>query len=98
MIWNSIPTADQTPANVVLGQPDTTSGAANNGGLSATSMDCPEGVFSDGTRLYVADGSNNRVLIWNSVPTANEVPANVVLGVANMTSTATVNNWQPPWD
>ncbi|MFN0109606.1 MAG: hypothetical protein ACKVZH_12185 [Blastocatellia bacterium] len=39
----------------------------------------PGGVASDGTRLLLADRGNNRVLIWNSIPTAN-TPPDLVLG------------------
>jgi len=81
LIWNSIPTSNGAPANVVLGQPDFTSGAANRGGaLSALGLFGPGGIASDGTRLLVADGSNNRVLIWNTIPSALDVPADVAIG------------------
>ncbi len=40
----------------------------------------PKGVETDGTRLYLVDGNNNRVLIWNTLPDgANDEP-DVVLG------------------
>ena len=42
----------------------------------------PGGIASDGTRLLLADRNNNRVLIWNSLPTGNTAP-NLVLGQAN---------------
>ncbi len=52
-----------TMASVVYGQPDFTSTILNNGGVSATSLDTPEGVAADGNGgLFVADTSNNRVL------------------------------------
>ncbi len=51
----------------------------------------PVSVTSDGQRLYVADLGHNRVLIWNSIPTANQQPADVVVGQPDMTS-ATPNN------
>ena len=37
-------------------------------------------VSSDGVRLFVTDLGFNRVLIWNSIPTANHAPADVVVG------------------
>ena len=49
-------------------------------------MKGPSGLYSDGTRLFVADKLNNRVLIWNAWPTANGQAADVVLGQAAMTS------------
>jgi len=83
LIWNFIPTANGEPANVVLGQPDFTS---NSAGLSASAMILPHGVWSDGVRLVVCDSGNNRVLIWNSIPTVNNTPADVVIGQPNFTS------------
>lgn len=87
LIWNSIPTKNGTPADVVVGQPDFSSTTSNNGGISASSLNSPHGVFSDGTHLVVNDGdgggsntSNHRVLIWNSIPTRNNQPADVVVG------------------
>ncbi|MCK5218384.1 hypothetical protein KAR10_02605, partial [bacterium] len=71
LIYNQIP--DQMPqepirADIVIGQPDMTSGAANNGGLDADTLYHPWGVYSDGTRLYIADRHNHRVLIYNQIP------------------------------
>ncbi|TPW10774.1 MAG: haloacid dehalogenase, partial [Acidimicrobiaceae bacterium] len=91
LIWNTIPTTNQQAANVVLGQPGFTSGTSNSGGLSARSLYYPAGVFSDGTRLFVTDSGNNRVLIWNTIPTTNQQAANVVLGQPGFTS-GTANN------
>lgn len=45
----------------------------------------PAGIASDGTRLLMADHFNNRVLIWNSPPNANEEP-DLVLGQPDFTS------------
>src|SRR3989338_1711479 len=55
-------------ADVVVGQPDFTSSTANNGGRSARTLSSPDGVFSDGHRLFIADRNNHRVLIYNTVP------------------------------
>ena len=84
LVWTAIPTQNQAPANLVLGQPNLTSSGGNNGGLSAQSLSMPVFVQSDGTRLCVAETNNNRVLIWNALPTANQAPANTVLGQPNM--------------
>ena len=85
LIWNSIPTQNRQPADVVLGQanfnvavqPDLTKGASD---AHANTLLNPVSVSSDGTRLYVADLGNNRVLIWNSIPTSNQKAADVVVG------------------
>jgi len=33
-----------------------------------------DGVFSNGTQLFVDDQMNNRILVWNTFPTANFTP------------------------
>ena len=94
LIWNTIPTSNQTPADVVVGQPSLSSSAA---GLTSQSINCPFGNYSDGTKLYVADFSNNRVLIWNTIPTVNQAAANVVVGQPNMTSNSHALGSQGLW-
>lgn len=104
VIWNSIPTRTEQPADVVLGQPDMTSELANNvtkqcdpngkdkdgkdtyPGRCSGTMSFPRYALSDGRRVYVADGGNDRVLIWNTIPTQNGVRADVVLGQPNDTA------------
>jgi uncharacterized protein (TIGR03437 family) len=85
LIWNSIPTQNRQPADVVLGQanfnvafqPDLTKG---NTDAHANTLLNPVSVSSDGVRLYVSDLGNNRVLIWNSIPTTNQAAADIVVG------------------
>jgi hypothetical protein len=85
MIWNSIPTANPTPAaNLVLGQASAT--ACDLKGAAGNTFTAPADVWSDGTRLAVADVVNNRVLIWSTFPTSN-ASASFVLGQPNFTST-----------
>jgi hypothetical protein len=45
----------------------------------------PGTVASDGTHLLLADRNNNRVLIWNKLPTGN-TPPDLVLGQKNFTA------------
>lgn len=87
LIWNSIPTTDGTSANLVLGQPNLTTVGANTGGLSASSLFEAAGVTMDSqNRLYVFDYSNNRILVWNQMPTINNQAADAVIGQSNFTS------------
>jgi hypothetical protein len=86
LIWNQIPTSDFQSADVVLGQPDMMSSRPNNGGRSASSLYEPWGIYSNGTRLFVADFTNNRILIWNHFPTTNGKAADLVLGQPDMQS------------
>jgi phosphatidylserine/phosphatidylglycerophosphate/cardiolipin synthase-like enzyme len=81
LIWNTWPAVDNANADVVLGQANFVTGGAG-APVSASTMNAPHGVHSDGARLYVADTGNNRVLIWNAVPALATDPkvANLVLG------------------
>jgi uncharacterized protein (TIGR03437 family) len=90
LIWNSIPTQNNQPADIVLGQPNfTTAPQVNQVNLSlptsASIMLSPTSVTSDGTRLYVTDLGYNRVLIWSSIPTTNQKPADIEIGQKDMT-------------
>ena len=90
LIWNSIPTQNNQPADVVLGQPNfTTAPLIDQINLSlpatANTMLSPVSVTSDGRRLYVADLGFSRVLIWNSIPTTNQQPADVEIGQVGFT-------------
>ena len=91
MAWNSIPTKNDTPADFVLGQKDFTTTSeqfVNQSPVKAAAnrLKNPVSVTSDGKRLYVADLGYNRVLIWNTIPTKTEQPADVVVGQADMVS------------
>ncbi len=94
LIWNSIPTSNNQPADLVLGQPNFTSGTqaacnptqSGNYTAAANEFCNPVSVTSDGTHLFVSDLAFNRVLIWNSIPSSNDQPADVVVGQPNMTS------------
>ena len=80
LIFNGVPLSYGTPANLVLGQPGFTTGTSNNGSLSARSLSGPLAVKSDGTRLFVSDTNNNRILGWSAFPTSNFQVADIVLG------------------
>lgn len=88
LIWNRIPKDGTTQPDVVLGQPDLKGYLANQDGVSASSLSCPYDVRSDGTRLAVADSCNNRVLVWNQIPSVSSAPADAVLGQPGMSTSA----------
>jgi hypothetical protein len=87
LLWNTFPTSDGQAADVALGQ---TSLTGSTGLTGPSNLSLPVGVFSNGTQIFVADGGNNRVMIWNTFPTTSGVDADVVLGQQNFT-TATAN-------
>jgi uncharacterized protein (TIGR03437 family) len=104
VIWNSIPTQSQQPADFVLGQPDITSTTERNASdpnntrylcpasgkddkgndtfpyACAATLSFPRFALSDGTRLFIADGGNDRVLVYNTMPTESGKAADAVLG------------------
>ena len=72
---------------MVVGQPNFNTGTVpTNGTPSATTMSGPQGVWIQNGKLYVADTQNNRVLIYNKIPTTNGAAADVVLGQPNFTT------------
>jgi len=95
LIWNKIPTTNNQPADVVLGEPNFTTryNPAANVALvaAANTMYNPTSVTSDGTHLFVADTGFNRVLIWSNIPTTNQQAADFEIGQPNMTSNAPNN-------
>src|SRR5260221_695978 len=95
LIWNSIPTTNGVIPDVVIGQIDLNHNSVNAGGggasRGANTLGNPSGSFFDGTRLYIADVANSRVLIYNSIPTSNNASADVVVGQANfLTASVTI--------
>lgn len=89
LVWNELPTTNNAPANLVVGQTTFTNCDDNQGGaVSASSIFYPAGVWSDGKKLIVNDNGNHRILIWNSFPTTNGQEADLVVGQPNLTSSA----------
>nr|MDA3867229.1 hypothetical protein [Salinivirgaceae bacterium] len=99
LIWNTIPTTTGQAADVVIGQADFITGTS---GCSSTKLNVPKSlvVTPDG-RLFVADMGNNRVLVYNSIPTADGASADVVIGQDDFntnTSGNASNKMNGPWD
>ncbi|HUK19122.1 MAG TPA: hypothetical protein VLW65_22025 [Bryobacteraceae bacterium] len=86
LIWNSIPSVNNTPADVVVGQSDFVSSPPPPSTPSAKTLRGPQGVWILNGKLYVADTQDNRVLIYNHIPTQNGAAADVVLGAPNFTT------------
>lgn len=95
LIWNNIPAHNNQEPDLVLGQPDFDS---NTAGLGADRMNWPIGVATDGKRLLVGDGFNDRVLIWNEFPTRNGQPADLVLGAPDFDSWSRYLDWEAQRD
>ncbi len=88
LIYNHFPTTNNASADIVLGQVDFTHNTANQGGTaSAATLSAPRGLVVNNGKLFVTDASNNRVLIWNTLPTSNDQAADVVVGQPNFSTT-----------
>jgi hypothetical protein len=90
LIWNTFPTTNQQTPDVVIGKPDFTT-SFNSGPISGSTLSAPMGLYSDGTRLFVADYGNHRILVWNSIPTTNGQSADLALGQPNLNSNTSNN-------
>jgi hypothetical protein len=85
LIWHGLPTRDEQPADVVLGQPDgATEGRAAAGRGPANGMNLPTGVLIHAGRLIVADAWHHRILVWDRVPETNWTAPDLVLGQQNI--------------
>ncbi len=101
--WDEQPTADQ-PASFILGQTDFETGSEfPYGPQAADGMRFPYAIDSldpvepssgaADSVMAMADTANNRVLIWDGVPTSSNVPADRVLGQVDF-----VGNGENRWD
>ncbi|MCP4116048.1 MAG: choice-of-anchor D domain-containing protein, partial [Desulfobacteraceae bacterium] len=88
---NAVSKGNGANADAVFGQPDFTSKADNNGGISASTMFRPLATYMYGTYLFVSDRSNGRVLRFdNAAAKGNGVPADRVLGQPDFTTASHV--------
>ncbi|MEM8893879.1 MAG: hypothetical protein AAGC88_04820 [Bacteroidota bacterium] len=86
-IWNGLPNEEYCDPDIVLGQTDHDGTARNDHDvISASSLQYPSGIWSNGEKLIVADAWNHRVLIWHEMPTEHGQPADVVLGQLDFNS------------
>ncbi len=84
-IWNRLPQRDHEPPDIVLGSSGILGWGEAGGGRIG--MNHPSSVTSDGKRLFVADSGNNRILVWNEIPTENQTPADIVIGQPDFEAT-----------
>ncbi len=83
LAYTQLPTTNGAPAQFVLGQPSPNS---TTGATARDRMALPSSVFLGGGKLVVADSGNNRVLIWNTIPTAASSQPDVVVGQTDFTT------------
>lgn len=81
LIWHQLPQENGQPADIVLGQTDMQFRDENGGGnATASSMRWCHDITIWDNNLVVTDAGNNRVMIWQGIPTENNAPCTVVLG------------------
>lgn len=74
------------PADIVVGQPDSSQREENRGGaVNAASFRWPHGLAGTPDLLLVADAGDHRMLGWTPQPTADR-PADLVLGQPDFTT------------
>jgi len=72
LIWTEFPTSNAEPADIILS-------GGTNANPSKSNIRWPWGVWTDGTRVAVASTESGSVLIWNSFPTYDGQPADLLL-------------------
>ena len=99
LTWSPPPVEGSPPADGVLGQDDLVSmDEFKIRPQTAQRMRFPYAVVSDGERLFVADTSNNRVLVWHDLPRGLVgAPADTVLGQPDMDANGE-NRWSAVTD
>ncbi len=83
LVWNSLPTSGDQPADAVLGQPDLTTANASDP-PQPDSISVPAALVSDGNNLFVADSSNRRILVFS--PGDTRLTADAVVNSASLLS------------
>jgi uncharacterized protein (TIGR03437 family) len=88
VLFYGVITGNGQSAKLVLGQTNFALNAQSIYTLNTTAstLFAPASVSSDGQHLFVADNYQNRVLIWNSIPTSTGQPADVVVGQKDFAS------------
>ncbi|MCX7632662.1 MAG: NHL repeat-containing protein [Turneriella sp.] len=85
LIFNSIPKNHGQPADYAIGQPDLDSNLINHGGLAwPQRLFAPLMVSIYHGKLFIVDHDNNRVLVFNSLPSSTAPYANFAIGQPNM--------------
>ena len=79
--WKEIPRSDNTPADILIGQPDFACEGRNaNTTPNSATINVPTGICAWGKGLALGDPWNHRVLLWRDVPIETNQPADIILG------------------
>lgn len=81
LMWNGLPTVNGQSADLVLGQQGFICRDENGGATpQAASMRWPHALALWQGRLCVADAGNNRIMVWDTLPTQHNSPCDHLLG------------------
>lgn len=81
LVWGEVPRRSGQPADLVIGQPDLRS-RSDNGGVEAgpRGLRWPHDLAMWRGELVIADAGDNRLLVFDGVPTADHAAARIALG------------------
>lgn len=83
LVWDD-PQCTGQPADLVLGQRDFETRDENAGGdIGSLGMRWPHGIAEWRGKLAVSDAGNNRIMLWDKLPTENGAVCDAVLGQAD---------------
>ncbi len=86
LMWHDVPMSNGCPADLVLGQDDFGTRDENGGGEpSLSSMRWPHDMTIWNGSLCVTDAGNNRIMIWDVLPTRNDQACDRLLGQVDPT-------------
>jgi hypothetical protein len=81
LMWHGVPADNGCAADLVLGQRDFDARDENGGGVpSLASMRWPHGIAAWAGGMCVTDAGNNRIMVWDIVPSRNDQPCDRLLG------------------
>ena len=83
LVFDPIPTASNPIASYVIGQPDMGTGTP---GCTEGKLNSPYEILRHGDTFFIADGGNQRVLEFDTIPTTTGATATAVLGQTTFTS------------
>jgi len=74
--------APEKGAYLIIGQGDFSTIMSNRGADDPgdNTLSAPQDIYKFGEMLFISDGGNHRVLVWDQFPEENGEPSNVVLG------------------
>ena len=88
LVWNKLPIKNGQPADYVLGQSNMNLRDENGGkDPNSSSLRWPHALTIWNNNLVVTDAGNNRIMIWNGIPTNSNTPCSFVLGQNNFRDT-----------